>query len=94
MKNLTWQNPEQLFVAQELIKKVKRKCCGIKDNKEDIELISKISPISFPNYPIYRRKEVLIIKRKETFEWVKVRTYLTIIDGRYAFETLYRKVYH
>jgi len=30
VKNLTWQNPEQLFVAQELIKKVKLKCCGIK----------------------------------------------------------------
>ena len=25
------QNPEQLFVAQELINKVKSKCCGIKD---------------------------------------------------------------
>ena len=33
MKNLTWQNPEQLFVAQELINKVKSKCCGIKDNQ-------------------------------------------------------------
>ena len=33
MKNLTWQNPEQLFVAQELINKVKSKCCGIKDKK-------------------------------------------------------------
>ena len=31
MKNLTWQNPEQLFVAQELINKVKSKCCGIKE---------------------------------------------------------------
>ena len=31
MKNLTWQNPEQLFVAQELINKIKSKCCGIKD---------------------------------------------------------------
>jgi len=30
VKNLTWQNPEQLFVAQELINKVKSKCCGIK----------------------------------------------------------------
>ena len=30
MKNLTWQNPEQLFVAQVLINKVKSKCCGIK----------------------------------------------------------------
>ena len=37
MKNLTWQNPEQLFVAQELINKVKSKCCGIKD-KENREL--------------------------------------------------------
>ena len=32
MKFLTWQNPEQLFVAQELINKVKSKCCGIKEN--------------------------------------------------------------
>ena len=30
MKNLTWQNPEQLFVAQVLINQVKSKCCGIK----------------------------------------------------------------
>ena len=34
MKNLTWQNPEQLFVAQELINKVKSKCCGIKDREK------------------------------------------------------------
>ena len=34
MKNLTWQNPEQLFVAQELINKVKSKCCGIKDHTD------------------------------------------------------------
>jgi len=31
VKNLTWQNPGQLFVAQELIKIVKLKCCGIKE---------------------------------------------------------------
>ena len=35
MKNLTWQNPGQLFVAQELIKIVKLKCCGIKVNKKE-----------------------------------------------------------
>ena len=34
MKNLTWQNPEQLFVAQELINKVKSKCCGIKEKEK------------------------------------------------------------
>ena len=44
MKNLTWQNPEQLFVAQELINKVKSKCCGIK-----VE-------IGNPVYPPARRK--------------------------------------
>ena len=33
MKNLTWQNPEQLFVAQILINKVKSKCCGIKEKE-------------------------------------------------------------
>ena len=36
MKNLTWQNPEQLFVAQELINKVKSKCCGIKVYKKGL----------------------------------------------------------
>ena len=35
MKFLTWQNPEQLFVAQELINKVKSKCCGIKDEETE-----------------------------------------------------------
>ena len=43
MKNLTWQNPEQLFVAQELINKVKSKCCGIKDNLEKNDYVEIIS---------------------------------------------------
>lgn len=34
------------------------------------------------------------IKSKEQFEWVRVKTYLTIINERYAFEMLYRKVYY
>ena len=37
MKNLTWQNPEQLFVAQELINKVKSKCCGIKGDENELK---------------------------------------------------------
>ena len=40
MKNLTWQNPEQLFVAQELINKVKSKCCGIKGEVNKILICS------------------------------------------------------
>ena len=46
MKNLTWQNPEQLFVAQELINKVKSKCCGIKvhlGHPADKQLYRKIN---------------------------------------------------
>ena len=46
MKNLTWQNPEQLFVAQELINKVKSKCCGI---KVDSTLIPNYATIIFDN---------------------------------------------
>ena len=42
MKNLTWQNPEQLFVAQELINKVKSKCCGIKVEGKRYAEISEI----------------------------------------------------
>ena len=29
-RKIVWLHPEQLFVAQELINKVKSKCCGIK----------------------------------------------------------------
>jgi hypothetical protein len=36
VKNLTWQNPGQLFVAQELIKIAKLKCCGIKVIKKKL----------------------------------------------------------
>ena len=55
MKFLTWQNPEQLFVAQELINKVKSKCCGIKENvyefkKNDIRV-----------YVILERPDVFVI---------------------------------
>ena len=40
MKNLTWQNPEQLFVAQVLINKVKSKCCGIKVDENGVNKFS------------------------------------------------------
>ena len=45
MKNLTWQNPEQLFVAQELINKVKSKCCGIKVKEYGISLYRALNPL-------------------------------------------------
>ena len=44
MKNLTWQNPEQLFVAQVLINQVKSKCCGIK-----VDIIKKEKYINKKN---------------------------------------------
>ena len=46
MKNLTWQNPEQLFVAQELINKVKSKCCGIKDYVKSAAAIEMLTESS------------------------------------------------
>ena len=47
MKNLTWQNPEQLFVAQVLINKVKSKCCGIKVKYEFVKNGINHEPIKF-----------------------------------------------
>ena len=34
------------------------------------------------------------MENSRTFEWVKVKTYLTMINGKLAFESLYKKVYH
>lgn len=34
------------------------------------------------------------IKSKSRFEWVKVKTYPKLINGKWAFETLYKKIYH
>ena len=56
MKNLTWQNPEQLFVAQELINKVKSKCCGI-----------KVQQISFGMWFKYHNKNLSINDKLKSF---------------------------
>ena len=70
MKNLTWQNPEQLFVAQVLINKVKSKCCGIKVYYFLIELNLRFSVLTtkyfsklfhFSNnlkYKQYKKKQI------------------------------------
>ena len=42
MKNLTRQNPRQLIVAQELINKVKSKCCGIKGGQIKSGITGKV----------------------------------------------------
>ena len=71
MKNLTWQNPEQLFVAQELINKVKSKCCGIKDNvkNEEYYLIGDAQTVI--EGPIQREQIfAIIIKVKRKGKWI------------------------
>ena len=82
MKNLTWQNPEQLFVAQELINKVKSKCCGIKvfvkanAGAEDkyyiaghvFRIISCLNQVLFACNNAYCINEKKAIKLLETFE--------------------------
>ena len=50
MKNLTWQNPEQLFVAQVLINKVKSKCCGIKDDV--VSFVGEVTDGSLADAPL------------------------------------------
>ena len=66
MKNLTWQNPEQLFVAQELINKVKSKCCGIKGN-EDVNSIKN----TLSEYNIIdddEKSPIFILSKSELFD--------------------------
>ena len=53
MKNLTWQNPEQLFVAQELINKVKSKCCGIKGDNVGTMLMDNKLYLAFDEIMLY-----------------------------------------
>jgi len=59
VKNLTWQNPEQLFVAQELINKVKSKCCGIKGKMtEEQEQKPAVEKNPHIYKPAYTKQEV------------------------------------
>ena len=58
MKSLTRQNPEQLFVTQELIHKVKSKCCGIKD-KYILEYFDYHNKPSYIVNPFYNSNEGL-----------------------------------
>jgi hypothetical protein len=62
--------------------------------KDTSRLFSIDNPEFLSNIP--KRKEVFTAetKNKAEYEWVKVRTYPKLIDGKWAFETLYKKVYH
>ena len=72
MKNLTRQNPRQLIVAQELINKVKSKCCGIK--------VYEVGPESFLPPPTVK-SALLNIKRKHLFFDFKIKAkYLAFIS--------------
>ncbi|MCS2382781.1 hypothetical protein NXY25_03035 [Bacteroides thetaiotaomicron] len=73
MKNLTWQNPEQLFVAQELINKVKSKCCGIKDQLIDLHFglvriksaQKRINTAQTTSEPLFRMLKERLKSKKE-----------------------------
>lgn len=73
MKNLTWQNPEQLFVAQVLINKVKSKCCGIKGL-----LFSKYSIL----YDVVDREFPLEVAVEDQEAFVK--NLLPLVDNVYS----------
>ena len=65
MKNLTWQNPEQLFVAQELINKVKSKCCGIKVYQ--VRMMQAFFMLSKPYCSCFRPKYIALKDKKELY---------------------------
>ena len=70
MKNLTWQNPEQLFVAQELINKVKSKCCGIKGNDKPLYLSGKIRiPHSYNSFTVHFASLSYVEPEKNLFSY-------------------------
>ena len=91
MKILTWQNPGQLFVAQELINKVKSKCCGIKDNhlsikQENIDLYYKNKPRIFATVPLilifYILPTFLLTVMFLCFKWVKAGKSTPLDDNK------------
>ena len=87
MKNLTWQNPEQLFVAQELINKVKSKCCGIKvDKKRSAIVMGATSGIGREVAQILAKRgwRIGVAGRRED---ILVRM-LTEMDGVVAYEVI------
>ena len=68
--------------------------CEVNIRKAHHDYSLLINPEILSNIP--KRKEVFTAekKNKSEFEWVKVRAYPKLIDGKWAFETLYKKVYH
>ena len=74
MKNLTWQNPEQLFVAQELINKVKSKCCGIKVHIDDFNLDYKKSLVDM------LAKDEVIDEKEYQEDGIRLRVYIKYND--------------
>ena len=84
MKNLTWQNPEQLFVAQELINKVKSKCCGIKDKESYLGINCKIKLNGKYVNGSKNEYEFLYVPFKAEWEPGKRYVYTLIFGGGYT----------
>ena len=94
MKNLTWQNPEQLFVAQELINKVKSKCCGIKDKyyqiSNRIAFHLKIKEM-IPNEKINNVKLVFLNFVNDP-DWMSVGKHASSNDWEKKYNTIFNEM--
>ena len=78
MKNLTWQNPEQLFVAQELINKVKSKCCGIKGYKRKKQ---KKLIVHWKKYVFFSKKHKVLAKELKNLLRLPLHETIVTVGG-------------
>ena len=87
MKNLTRQNPRQLIVAQELINKVKSKCCGIKVYKDEEAMTLKFDPINLIDLTISYKINCKKVSHTIAFEGINILQNETPYAQHYDFGT-------
>ena len=98
MKNLTWQNPEQLFVAQVLINKVKSKCCGIKDKYENDKECHKQATVDLLKEGVGEgviRADINmeIVATLLTFQFELLKKSDQIFNSKYTFTEIFETIF-